>query len=286
MSIQSTSYFVPRKLAPGEIAAALRSAITPFARDPDSVHFALSRDLTSEFHESTDPASWSDVEQLDDLGAEGLLLRAWFDGQGNARHHVALGAETDTTRMTVATPSVDMSEQLLSSLASALGLEETESPSDRLQAALEEARTPQYDFTSIVSDRELAELLALRWNESYLTYHAGAYLSTLILLGSILEGVLLDKVEQNPSVANQAQSAPSVKGKVLQFQDWTLENFIAVSHECGWIDRDVRDFSASLRDYRNLVHPSKQRKAGVIPDSGTCNVAREVVRAALEDLIR
>lgn len=286
MTVISTRYFISNEFAAGEFATTLRGVIVRFVDNPDAVHFALIRELTSDWHESKDPASWSDVNGIGDLGAEGFLLRAWFQDQGNASMHFAFGGEIGTTRLTIASPNTESAEELFVALADALDLQETEPPLERIRAALEEAQFPPRDFKSVVSDLELAHILSIRWDESYLAYYAGAYLSTIIMLGSVLEGVLLDRIEQNPKQANQAKSAPSRQGKVLGFHDWTLANLIEVAHECGWLDRDVREFSAALRDYRNLVHPSEQRKRGFAPDSGTCNVARAVIVAAIEDLAR
>jgi hypothetical protein len=143
------------------------------------------------------------------------------------------------------------------------------------------------DFVPLVKDSELARVLEIRWEESNRTFRAEAYLSTIVLLGSILEGVLLAKVQQNPKQANQAKSAPKDQnGKPLPFDRWRLNHLITVAHECGWLDADVRVLSYILRDYRNLVHPREQAKRGLFPDAGTCRMAQEVVAAAFEDLVK
>ena len=137
----------------------------------------------------------------------------------------------------------------------------------------------------ITDDPNLLIVLESRWNEIEVCISNEAYLSTIILLGSILEGVLLFAVEKNPKNANQANSAPKDKlGNILRFKDWNLINLINVTHQCKWIDKDIKDFNSSLRDYRNLVHPRKQRDEDVFPDYDTCRICLEVVRAAINDL--
>jgi hypothetical protein len=142
------------------------------------------------------------------------------------------------------------------------------------------------DFVSLVKNSKLAQVLENLWEESNRTFRAEAYLSTIVLLGSILEGVLLAKVQENQKQAYKAQSTPKDQnGKTRSFTKWRLNDLIKVSCECGWLDKDVSDFSHTLRDYRNLIHPNKQAEDNLFPDSGTCKVAREVVAAAFDDLI-
>lgn len=145
------------------------------------------------------------------------------------------------------------------------------------------------NFTSIVADTKLADILKYRWQEANQNYRAKSYLSTVVILGSILEGVLLAKVQQNLRDANTAKSAPKDRstGQVKHLREWTLETLIAVAHDCGWLGKEVKDFSSALRDYRNLIHPNKQHRDNIPnPDEATCRVSWEVVRAAIEDVAK
>lgn len=140
-------------------------------------------------------------------------------------------------------------------------------------------------FVDLVSDREMANILTLRWLESKRALKAEAYLSTIILLGSILEGVLLDLVQQHPQEASSAWMVLNPKkGSVPVFDKWPLQELIKVAHKCGWMGRHVGDFSSALREYRNLVHPARQQKENVYPSGRTCKVSFAVVEAALDDL--
>ncbi len=144
---------------------------------------------------------------------------------------------------------------------------------------------PVPDLKILVKDSNLADILVQRWEEANLNFQSGAYLSTIFMLGSILEGVLLAKVEQNLKQANQSSESPKDKtGKILLLHQWKFVQLIKVAHDCGWLGKDVQDFSNALRDYRNLIHPREQRSQGIYPDKGTCKVSWEVVIAALDDL--
>lgn len=141
---------------------------------------------------------------------------------------------------------------------------------------------PAPNFATLVSDVDLARILSSRWIEANSAFEVGAYLATVILLGSILEGVLLDKIEQNPVQSNKAKSCPKDRtGKPLPFAEWKLQSLIEVAHECGWLKKESKDFSHVVRDYRNFVHPNKERKEGITFREGICKVVWEVVSNAL-----
>lgn len=146
---------------------------------------------------------------------------------------------------------------------------------------------PIPDFTKIIRDPSLENILISRWKETIRCIESEAYLSAIIMMGSILEGVLLAVIHANPKEANTAKSAPKdSKFDVKKFWEWTLSEMIEVAHEVGWIKGDVRQFSHSLRDYRNMVHPWHQRAKGEIPDEDTCKICWHVVVAAINDLIK
>jgi hypothetical protein len=142
------------------------------------------------------------------------------------------------------------------------------------------------DFTRLVTDPSLADILAFRWAEAQRCFRAEAYLSAVIMMGSIVEGVLLHKAEHNMKAANQAKAAPKEKtGEVKPVQDWSLSSLIDVAHEVGWLQGDVKRFSHALRESRNIVHPYAQRSSKDRPDGDTCRICWQVVRAAVADLL-
>jgi hypothetical protein len=142
------------------------------------------------------------------------------------------------------------------------------------------------DFTRLIQDQSLADILVFRWLEAQKCFRAEAHLSAVVMMGSILEGVLLHKVEQNFKIANQAKSSPKDRtGKPKPIHEWGLSSLIDVAHEVGWLQGDVKRFSHALRDSRNIVHPYVQRLYNERPDSDTCSICWQVVRAAVSDLL-
>jgi hypothetical protein len=145
----------------------------------------------------------------------------------------------------------------------------------------------QADLAHIVRDQRLAALLRKRLDEARTCREYGAHLSSVIMLGSVLEGTLHDIVRQHPAEAYRCPSAPKGQnGKPKDSAAWKLAELIDVAHACGWIELDARRFSHELRDYRNMVHPSRELIDAHHPDEDTVAICWNVVVAALNDLAR
>ena len=139
----------------------------------------------------------------------------------------------------------------------------------------------QRELGSFIQDPGLAAILRQRLDEVHTCREHGACLATIILLGSILEGALLDVASRFVEAAMRSSRAPTDGRKLNR---WSLSELIDVGHERGWIQSDVQRFSHVLRDYRNFVHPREQQKRGEFPDQDTVSVCWDVVIAALNDL--
>jgi hypothetical protein len=111
---------------------------------------------------------------------------------------------------------------------------------------------------------------------------AGAYLSVILLCGSVLEAVLLGAALKEPSLFNQSAGSPKTNdGKVKHFSDWSLAQFIDVACEIDLLKADVKKFSHGLRDFRNYIHPYEQMVSRFTPDEHTAKVCFHVLKAAL-----
>ena len=147
---------------------------------------------------------------------------------------------------------------------------------------------PPPDFINLKLEAGLGDILSDRWNETQKCLEAGGYLAATILMGSLLEGILLAVLQKYPKEANMSKVAPknSRTGKVKYFAEWSLYEMINVSHDLGWLDLDVKKFSHSLREFRNLIHPYQQMVLKAFPDKDTCEISWHVVQAATNDLAR
>jgi hypothetical protein len=139
----------------------------------------------------------------------------------------------------------------------------------REAAAQAVAETTEQDFISrefgavsiekIGLDSVVSSILKQRVEEIRKCLTARAPLAVIFLCGSTLEGILLGIACSRPKEFNQSHVSPKdLSGKVKQFQDWTLSDFINVARELSLVGEDVKKFSHALRDFRNYIHPSSR----------------------------
>lgn len=144
------------------------------------------------------------------------------------------------------------------------------------------------DFSPLVQDLAMQEILNRRWAECLVCISHGAPLSATVMMGGLVEALLLARVnrETNKSPIFTAKTAPKDKaGKTLLLPEWTLKGFLDVAHEMNWVSNSAKDVGVVLRDYRNYIHPNKELTHGVKLSSDDArmfwdvckNISREVI---------
>ncbi len=122
------------------------------------------------------------------------------------------------------------------------------------------------DFSTLIGDVEMQAILTRRWQECSTCVSSNAPLAATVMMGGLLEALLLSRINQlsDKSKVFTAAAAPKDKaGKALPLNEWTLKNYIEVANELKWISQTVKDVGTVLRDYRNYVHPYKERSHGI-----------------------
>lgn len=142
------------------------------------------------------------------------------------------------------------------------------------------------DINSLGLVSGLSEIIKQRLTETELCVRSDAPLAAIFLIGSILEGILLNTASTYPKAFNQAQNAPKDKstGQVRKFHDWTLNNYIDVAAEIGILKHDVQKFSHVVRDFRNYIHPYSQMASRFQPDKQTTMICFQVLKAAISQI--
>jgi len=147
-------------------------------------------------------------------------------------------------------------------------------------------QTFNIDVDSLGLDASVSEIIKLRLNEVEACISKDASLASVILIGSVLEGILLGIALLYPRQFNQSSSTPKNNdtGKGKQFYEWTLNNLIDVSSELGVLKQDVKKFSHVVRDFRNYIHPYEQMSSHFFPDKHTAIICFQVLKAAINQI--
>ena len=144
----------------------------------------------------------------------------------------------------------------------------------------EEFKVP--NIRSLPVEPLVAEIIEGRLKEASAALSVQAHLAVIFLCGSVLEGVLLGAAQLKPESFNRSPASPKwPDGKVKQFHEWSLREFIDVASDIGLLKPDVKQFSHGLRDFRNYIHPYQQMVSNFTPDEHTAKVCFQVLKAAL-----
>jgi len=134
---------------------------------------------------------------------------------------------------------------------------------------------------------KLEDIIQARWIDAQKCQHIGAYLASVILMGSILEALLLGKAMSLQSDAYRSVRAPKKKdGSQLSIPEWNLNALIEVAVDLTWLKVDRGKFGHALRESRNVVHPWQHASSNADFDEATCRTCWEVLNASVEDLLR
>jgi hypothetical protein len=145
-------------------------------------------------------------------------------------------------------------------------------------------------FDPLITDPKMQAILTRRWQECGICVNSGAPLAATVMMGGLLEGLLLAKINQlsNKAPVFSAAATPvdSKTGKALQLKEWGLKNYIDVAHELGWITKTTKDIGEVVRDYRNYIHPQKELSHGIALESGDARMLWEVAKSITLQLLK
>lgn len=145
-------------------------------------------------------------------------------------------------------------------------------------------------FDPLISDPKMQTILTKRWQECSVCVTSGAPLAATVMMGGLLEGLLLAKINQLPNNAPVFSAAATPMdpktGKALQLKEWTLKNYIAVAHELEWITKTTKDIGEVVRDYRNFIHPQKELSHGIVLEVGDAQMLWEVAKSITLQLLK
>jgi hypothetical protein len=138
------------------------------------------------------------------------------------------------------------------------------------------------DFSPVVSNDVMKKILEDRWTEIAACVTAKAPLSSMVMMGGLLEGILYAKVEKLPDkkpVFTAAAAPKDAAGNPKGLKEWTLQNYLDVAKELKWITQTIHGIGDVVRDYRNFVHPHKQHSEGLFVDPEDAKILWEIVKS-------
>jgi hypothetical protein len=156
---------------------------------------------------------------------------------------------------------------------------ENTSEEDFIEQNFENANINKLNLDSVVTS-----ILDQRIKEAEIAIKNDLPLSGIFIIGSILEGVFFGVASSKMKEFNQANSSPKKDGKVKNFADWTLNDYINVCYELKLIGENVKKFSHEVRDFRNYIHPYHQMACNFSPTIRSSKLCWQVLLAVIEDL--
>lgn len=144
------------------------------------------------------------------------------------------------------------------------------------------------DFSSLVSEAKMQQLMTKRWNECVICIDSGASLASVVMMGGLLESLFISRANHldDLSVLLKAKRAPQYKGKPKQLREWTLNSYIEVGHELGWIGDTAKSVSNALRDYRNYIHPQTEYSSGKTIEQQDAVLLWGISKILMQELLR
>lgn len=140
------------------------------------------------------------------------------------------------------------------------------------------------DIQKLPVDSDVYEIIRARLDEARRCLSAEAYLSAVIMCGSVLEAVLLGAAKRDPKRFNLSKFSPKKDGRARPFSEWSLANLIDVARDVGLLKADAQGFSHGLRNFRNYIHPAKQAESDFAPRKQTAKLCLDALEVALADV--
>jgi hypothetical protein len=144
-------------------------------------------------------------------------------------------------------------------------------------------------FAPLASDQVMQSILQRRWDECKRCIDAGAPLAATVMMGGLLEALLVARANKlsDKSKLFKATATPldPRTKKPLDLRQWMLGPYIDVGHELKWISNSAKNVAVILRDYRNYIHPEKERSHGVTLSPDDAAMFWEVTKTLSRELL-
>lgn len=146
------------------------------------------------------------------------------------------------------------------------------------------SRTPQKPTIQVknfqvVSDEKIRRILERDYQEIQKNINDGCWKSAIILCGGSIEAILLDLLLNNK---RKAKSSPKAPKKDLR--EWGLADLIDVAVDLKLVGETIAKLSHTTREYRNLIHPGREIRAGLRVEPEEARIAVEILNILIREL--
>jgi len=156
----------------------------------------------------------------------------------------------------------------------------------------ESAQQPldERDFSFLINPK-LREVLRLDFIEAQKTFAAEAYKACGLLCGCLIEGMLLD-VLQNQTVIDKAAFTRVARqlnlprdGQSVNWDRVSMTNLIKMSKELEVVSGRALEFASGARDTRDTVHPLAEVRQGSRVSREEASILLDLVKLIYNDLV-
>ena len=144
----------------------------------------------------------------------------------------------------------------------------------------------EFEF-NYINDSTLREIIKRDYRElSYILFPDGAWKSIVIMAGSILEAILVDRLAADAKKAIKCKYAVQKKLKAndLSNGNWKLVHLIEVADEIGLLPAKRKEtIDQVLREYRNFVHANAEIRNSYSINDGEAFMAVGALKSICHD---
>lgn len=150
-------------------------------------------------------------------------------------------------------------------------------PAVEVAEALREIRSVSLDF---MVDGDLRAIVERDLDELDAAIVAGLHKCSAILAGSVVEGLLIDMLDQNRAIAQthmaQRRHFP---------EDASLGDLVDIATKEMLLEAVASGLVDHLKDFRDLVHPDRERRTKPKVDAATAGALVSLLRLVVRDLV-
>ncbi len=150
---------------------------------------------------------------------------------------------------------------------------------ERMEYVSAKVQRPQQPSQfAFVSDDALRAMLESDWSEAQKSFAAGSWMATMIMCGCVAEGLMYEALVQDlPRAADNDQAIKKLRGLVLA-------DLIKAAETAKILKGALPHLGNALREFRNLVHPTKRLELGIVAGQPEAQIAISSVEALIKEL--